>query len=155
MLFPCPAGKALPTSLSHCPATHILSTVGLPTAPAAWESWGTRGVQWGTYLPLCQLDFKAPVQHHFKPGLTATGPICAPCINLKGEQSLRMSKTLTTADNSLQEQFLPKCLSPQRGFSLVLSGIPDLGVTSHRLVSCLQSLCVHLSALPQQSLPHS
>lgn len=28
-------------------------------------------------LPLCQIDFKPPVQHHFKPGLAATGAICA------------------------------------------------------------------------------
>lgn len=70
--------------------------------------------------------------------------------------------------HGLQKQFLPKCLSPQRGFSLVLPGIPDLGATSQGLVSCLWSLCAHLhssreviamflvapSGIPGTSPPH-
>lgn len=77
--------------------------------------------------------------------------------------SMHKSKGITIPEDEqnpnswhdLQEQFLSNCLSPQRGFSLMLSGIPDLGVTYQGLVSCLQSLCTHLSTLPQQSLPHS
>lgn len=66
---------ALPTELGHCSDTpQAPSQVGRvcqQQMPAARGSWGTRGAHQDASLPLCQTDFKPPVQHPFKPGLAA------------------------------------------------------------------------------------
>lgn len=75
------AHPALPTSLGDCSGTaqghSWVGRVCQQQMPAARGSWGTQGAHRGTSLPLCQIDFKPPVQQHFKPGLAATGAICA------------------------------------------------------------------------------